>query len=247
MGSTLADIDAAVAYWTPRLLDPSYTAHDFRDWLMKEFPQHPVTLAPFAIGRFPVTNAEYRAYGAAVDVAPPESIRLGEPGTHPVWGVTAAEAARYCAWLGARMEMSVRLPSEAEWEFAARGPTGREFPFGDAFDSDRCNTAEAAIGHTTPVDSYLDHASGFGVVDLAGNVEEWTGDTYAPYPGGEPVSDHLTALVGAQYPVLRGGSFARGGDLARCARRHGPHPGPEHRYRGFRIASAPQPRHGGSA
>jgi formylglycine-generating enzyme required for sulfatase activity len=70
---------------------------------------------------------------------------------------------------------------------------------------------------------------------LAGNVEEWTGDTYRPYPGGKFVVDDIYLHLGPRYRVLRGGSFALGGDLARCARRHGPHPAPVFRYRGFRI------------
>jgi formylglycine-generating enzyme required for sulfatase activity len=85
------------------------------------------------------------------------------------------------------------------------------------------------------VDRYPQGASAYGVFDLAGNVEEWTTSFYTPYPGGEFVADDISAQVGRQYRVLRGGSFALGGDLARCARRHGPHPQPAFRFRGFRV------------
>lgn len=236
MGSDLPEIDACAAYWGERLIDPSYRA-DFRRWLMKEYPRHAVTVRPFRIGMYPVTNGEYAAFVAACAAAAPESLRSGEPADCPVWGVTFAEATAYTRWLAARDGVPYRLPSEAEWEFAARGTSTREYPFGAAFDAARCNTREAGVGRTTPVDRYPQGASEFGVFDLAGNVEEWTSDFYAPYPGGEFVSDDLSALLG-EYRVLRGGSFALGGDLGRCARRHGPHPAPQFRFIGFRVAAS---------
>ena len=106
------------------------------------------------------------------------------------------------------------------------------------FDAKRCNTKESGIGHTTPVGAYANGVSELGVFDLSGNVEEWTSTIYAPYPGGEYVIDDIHSSFGGPYPILRGGSFARGGDLARGARRHGPVPGPQFRYTGFRIAAA---------
>ena len=162
---------------------------------------------------------------------------MEEPDDHPVWGVSPRLASLFCAWLSSTGTTRFRLPTEAEWEYAARGPSGLAYPFGNRFDPTRCNTAESGIGRTTPVDRYADRASEWGIVDMAGNVEEWTSDVYRPYPGGTFVPDHLSAANRGPYPVLRGGSFARGGDLARCARRHGPHPGPEYRYRGFRVAA----------
>jgi formylglycine-generating enzyme required for sulfatase activity len=237
VGSARAEVAAATAYWGPRLLDASFTVAGLWSWLAKEAPAHPVTLAPFAMSRFPVTNAAFSAFVTATGAPVPESLTAGEPADHPVWGVSHDDARRYCGWLGTVVGRPFRLPTEAEWEYAARGPSHREYPFGDRFDAARCNTAEAGIAHTTPVDRYLSAASGWGVVDLAGNVEEWTGDTYGPYPGGTRVDDDVSAAAGGAYPVLRGGSFARGGDLARCARRHGPHPGLEYRYRGFRVVS----------
>lgn len=235
MGSSPDEVEAATRRWTPHLLDPSFTEADLRCWLAKECPKHEVAVRPFAISRFPITNGQFRAFAASCPEQP-ESLVAGEPDDHPVWGVTHDLASRYCAWLTSNTTTVFRLPSEAEWEYAARGRSARDYPFGDRFDPTRCNTAESGLGRTTPVDRYPDGASEWGVMDLAGNVEEWTSDFYRPYPGGRPVRDHLGAANGGSYPVLRGGSFARGGDLARCARRHGPHPGPEYRYRGFRVA-----------
>jgi len=207
----------------------------FTSWIMKEYPRHPVDIQGFAIGRYPITNQQYRAFVEDSGVRAPQSLKGREPDDHPVWGVTLEEANAYCAWLSSRLNARCRLPTETEWEYAARGTTTLEFPFGNAFDPGKCNTAESGIGETTPVSRYESSASWLGVCDLAGNVEEWTSSAYAPYPGGTFVEDDLAHDVGPDYPILRGGSFALGGDLARCARRHGPYPAPIFEYRGFRV------------
>ena len=234
MGSTLEQVEACEAFWRSRLVDPSY-AERFRSWLLKEVPQHEVEVKPYSIARHPVTNAEYGAFVAETGAQPVESQAVGGPGDHPVWGVSVEAATDYAAWLGATLGRTCRLPTEAEWEFAARGPDGREYPFGREWDSTLCNTVESGRNQTTAVDAFPQGASPFGVLDLAGNVEEWTSDLYEPYPGGAFIEDDISTAVGRRYHVLRGGSFALGGDLARCARRHGPHPSPQFRYRGFRV------------
>lgn len=235
MGSTANEVQACVKYWRGKLVDGAYKPKEFERWISKEYPKHAVELCPFSIGRFPVTNGEYSAFLDAIGGEQPESIRSEEPRNHPVWGVTFEQALAYAAWLGGVLGKTCRLPHEAEWEYAARGSSGREYPFGQTFDPGLCNTIESGIGHTTPVDAYPKGTSEFGVFDLAGNVEEWTMDFYAPYPGGVLVEDELVRALGP-YRVLRGGSFSRGGDLARCARRHGPLPSLEFRFIGFRVA-----------
>ncbi|MDH4365995.1 MAG: formylglycine-generating enzyme family protein, partial [Acidimicrobiia bacterium] len=147
------------------------------------------------------------------------------------------EASRYCAWLADTTGRPFRLPTEAEWEYAATGGDGRRYPWGDEWDPTRANTAEAGPLTTTPVGVYPQGASPFGLLDLAGNVEEFVADDYHPYPGAEVVDDDLTATHGAAYRVARGGSFARHGDLARCARRHGWYPS-AHYAMGFRLAES---------
>lgn len=239
MGSTQRQIDQAVAYWSSRLVDDRYTTAMLTCWLMKEYPAHQVALRPYSIGRFPITNSQYSVFALRMGEPMATSILLKEPDDHPVWGVGYRQAVNYCSWLSEISGVPYRLPSEAEWEFAARGPSGSEYPYGETFAAKRCNTLEGGIGHTTPVDRFADFPSEHGVVDLAGNVEEWTSDVYRRYPGGVEIKDDLARLAGGcDYHVLRGGSFARGGDLTRCARRHGPHTGPEHRYRGFRVAAS---------
>ncbi|MDT7808080.1 MAG: toxoflavin biosynthesis protein ToxD [Acidobacteriota bacterium] len=239
MGSNADEVHSCVRYWGARLVDAAYNTDEFQRWILKEFPKHPVKISPFAIGRFPVTNREYSRFLSETMGLAPESIKCGEPDDHPVWGISFEEALEYAAWFGNRAGLTCRLPTEAEWEYAARGPSGRDYPFGTAFDPERCNTFESGVGRTTPVNQYPAGASEFGICDMAGNVEEWTMDLYAPYPGGVFICDDLSEVWGGRYRILRGGSFARGGDLARCARRHGPFPSPVFRYTGFRIVAAP--------
>lgn len=236
VGSTRETVERCVEQWSGRLISPSYGIEEFRRWILKEYPRHDVVVTPFTIGRYPVTNEEYGHYMRQSGALPPPSVRLFEPGDHPVWGVSFEEAAGYASWLGRKLGCPCALPTEIQWEIAARGPTDNEFPFGDHFEPEACNTIESGLGHTTPVDAYPTGVSCLGVYDMGGNVEEWTSSRYAAYPGGTFIEDDIVRHVGPSYPVVRGGSFALGGDLARCARRHGPHPGPEFQYRGFRVA-----------
>lgn len=230
MGSSWADVDSCVDRWSAHLLSPEYRAV-FRSWLSKEVPAHPVHIGPLIAWRFPVRNDQYREFLVANGGLLPESIATGLPEDHPVWGTSLEQAQAFARWAGENW----RLPTEAEWEWLAAGPERRFYPYGDEFDCLRCNTYERGLGTTTSVDAHPDGASWCGAMDLAGNVEEWTASRYTPYPGGEPVEDDLMRLLGPGYPILRGGSFELGGDLTRCARRHGPHPGHRFRVTGFRL------------
>lgn len=140
-------------------------------------------------------------------------------------GVRREDADAYAVWLSDRTGHPWRLPTEAEWEHAAKGPDGREFPWGDTFDPAAANTRESGVHTTTPVGAFPAGVSPFGVYDMAGNVEEFTADDYRPHPGGPFVADHLVETMNT-YRVARGGSFSRFGDLTRTRRRHGAFPGP---------------------
>ncbi|MEZ5412312.1 MAG: SUMF1/EgtB/PvdO family nonheme iron enzyme [Acidimicrobiales bacterium] len=234
MGIDLDEVDRVVARWASLGVE--------RSWILKEAPRHEVAVAAFRIGRFPVTNEEFLAYVLAT--APAQRPSAWGHGTfplgaanQPVYTVSPEEASRYCAWLAEATGRPFRLPTEAEWEYAATGGDGRRYPWGDEWDPARANTAEAGPLTTTPVGIHPNGASPFGVLDLAGNVEEFVADDYRPYPGAETVDDDLTATHGAAYRVARGGSFARHGDLARCARRHGWYPS-AHYAMGFRLVES---------
>jgi formylglycine-generating enzyme required for sulfatase activity len=174
-----------------------------------------------------VTNAQYRQCVEAGDCSPPLKDRyfnLETHGDHPVVGVTWQQAAQYCTWAGAR------LPTEAEWEYAARGPEGLRYPWGDEFDGERLNycdtncldlidwrdeTTDDGYSHTAPVGSYPDGISWCGAYDLAGNTAEWGADWYGLYPDGRQV-DPQGPSSGEQR-VVRGGSWHSDPSLTRGA------------------------------
>ncbi|MEU0440276.1 SUMF1/EgtB/PvdO family nonheme iron enzyme [Streptomyces sp. NPDC006186] len=218
------------------------------EWIEKETPVHRVELADYWIATYPVTNAEYQVFLRETGRPErPTTWYLGaypwERANHPVAGVRPADADAYAAWLAACTGLPWRLPTEAEWEYAAKGPAGLEHPWGDAFDPGAANTRETGLHTTAPVGAFPAGRSPFGVLDMGGNVEEYVADTYRPYCGGPFVADHLVQTMGG-YRVARGGSFCRYGDLTRTRRRHGPFPGPLYPV-GFRLALSTAPQPGG--
>lgn len=211
------------------------------DWIKKETPRFQIRLPPYRIARYPVTNGEFLAFIRASGAAyVPTSWRFGgfplDRANHPVYTVSPEAADDYARWLSKRTGRAFRLPTEAEWEFAAAGPDEREFPWGDEFLPHRANTVESGLLQTTPVGIFPAGASYFGAADLAGNVEEYVADSYRSYPGAEVIEDDLTRAAGS-YRVARGGSFTRFADLARCKRRHGRYPR-EIYVMGFRLAES---------
>ncbi|RMG12183.1 MAG: hypothetical protein D6731_14360 [Planctomycetota bacterium] len=218
---------------------------------------HRVTLTrAYYLGKFEVTLAQYRRYLEAKGLPDRDrSLRDGErrfePGPrHPVAFLTWEEARGYCAWAG------LRLPTEAEWEYAARGPEGRTWPWGNDYPFG----SKEGVGRMRPVanltwDStlalvYQDGfrflsevgsfgtagASPFGCQDMAGNVAEWVADTYSPYPA-EPQVDPCVQEPGRPH-VFRGGAFSRGFENARSYYRNVLDEGPGGRDErtGLRVA-----------
>ncbi|MEP6017027.1 MAG: SUMF1/EgtB/PvdO family nonheme iron enzyme [Paracoccaceae bacterium] len=212
-----------------------------REWIEKECPQYSVQLPSFGIGKYCVTNAEYRDFlqDTGLDELP-TSWEFGvfptEKSNHPVYTVSAQAADAYCAWLSGKTGRQFRLPTEQEWECVASNGVQTEFPWGDTYQDGLANTAEAGLYRSTPVGVFPGGCNALGVCDLAGNVEEYTASDYAPYPYGHRIEDDLLIKEG-RYRIARGGSFTRFSDLARSTRRHG-------RYNkdiyvmGFRLAES---------
>jgi formylglycine-generating enzyme required for sulfatase activity len=134
----------------------------------------------------------------------------------PVVGIGWHEARAYCTWLSAQTGGDWRLPSEAEWEAAARGPAGRRYPWGEGLDPARCNTFETHVRGATPVGLFPGGDTPEGVADLAGNVLEWTGSLYRPYPCAADAEREAPGGVDGSR-VVRGGSWGNDRDNARAA------------------------------
>ena len=180
---------------------------------MDEKPAHQVYLDAFHIDKYEVTNKLYKACVDAGACQPPldfksftRSIYYGNPqfDNYPVFNVDWNMAKTYCEWRGAQ------LPTEAQWEKAARGTDARTYPWGEGISCDKANywpKDEACIGDTMEVGTYESNVSPYGVYDMAGNVMEWVADWYAPeYYWTSPISDPLGPPSGEER-VFRGGSW----------------------------------------
>lgn len=157
---------------------------------------------------------------------------LASPGK-PVVGVNWYEADAYCRWLSAITGMEFRLPGETEWEKAARGVEGWEYPWGKEFNAQLCNTYESRVGTTTPIGLYLRGKSPFGLFDASGNVWEWTASWYAKYPGGGD-----SEFYREKFRVVRGGAWNFNRHFARCAFRFRLTPDIFDSNVGFRVFSS---------
>jgi formylglycine-generating enzyme required for sulfatase activity len=157
----------------------------------------------------------------------------------PVVGITWYEAAAYCRWLSVQTGDNYRLPSEAEWEKAARGTDGRIYPWGNQSPDE--TRANFEFGHTMPVESYPAGASPYGVLDMAGNVLEWTRSKYRAYPYAPNDGREKGSKPEEKQFTLRGGSWYHNRTYVRCAARYGGYPGSGgDLIRGFRVLLSPR-------
>jgi formylglycine-generating enzyme required for sulfatase activity len=228
-----------------------------------EMPQRKINLPAFYIDQFEVSNIDYKRFIEATGYPPPPHWEQGNYAEgldfYPVYNVSWWEARAFAKWA------SKRLPTEAEWEKAARGTDGRRFPWGDKFVTELANSREGYV----PINAHLDGRSVFGAINMAGNVAEWTSSVYEPYPqldallppefGGtataqdnatkphkldgpprkdDPLLEFFSAdeLRDGRDRVYRGGSFNNYAQFLRTANRE--HAGPRKRWYnvGFRCA-----------
>jgi len=251
-GPFIAGSDAAEREAAYRLDEKAYGHSVTRQqgWYDHERRRGPAETGAFLITRTPITNRQYARFVAAtghpvpdVDRATWRSYRLIHPyartrryawqgghppphrATHPVVLVNHADAEAYAAWLSAATGRRWRLPTELEWEKAARGTDGRWFPWGNVFDPAKLNSADAGPFDTTPVGSYPAGASPFGLLDGAGEVFEWTATPATP----------------GRF-IVKGGSWDdKGCGVCRPAARHSRPAKLKHILMGFRVVTDARP------
>ena len=250
MGSDSSEVDSALQQ-----------CREYHDECHPEFysiqqPAHMVTLDSIWIDQYEVTNEQFRQCVSAGSCEPPDEALMPHHlyysdsvyGDYPVVLVDWHQASNYCEWVGAR------LPTEAEWEYAARGPEQLTYPWGNEFDGECLNYADAnctfdfiewaddayndGYPHIAPIGSYPDGASWCGALDMAGNVWEWTGDWFGDYPS-EP-QDNPQGPVFGEGRILRGGCWACDRSASRTANRNLRYPGDNSLDIGFRcVVSVP--------
>lgn len=225
-----------------------------------EAPQHAITLSRYFIGRYPVTGQQFRAFIDQAQHTPENDGSLYGPPNHPVVWLGWLDALKYCEWLTARLRewaetpeplatllrqegWCVTLPSEPEWEKAARGADERLYPWGNVADNNRGNFGGTGIMTTSAVGCFPAGVSPYGIEDMSGNVWEWTRSVWGtyPYPSdrvGCAEREYLEAREGVRR-VRRGGAFFSSPRSARCTVRLGSGPYPHGGGMGCRAVLRP--------
>jgi formylglycine-generating enzyme required for sulfatase activity len=209
-----------------------------------EMPQQTVDIPlDYWLARFPVTNEQFNLYTQAKAIKHPVTDWENKK-DHPVRYISWVMAMAYCQWLNELLKAELpdgfvlRLPTETEWEKAARGTDGCEYPWGNEFDQSKCNSAESELRDTSPVGFYSPRGdSPYGCADMAGNVWEWMHSLKLNYP--YQMNDGRENETATRFRIMRGGSFVDSMREQRCACRG------DHIFlnlinnRGFRMVIAP--------
>jgi formylglycine-generating enzyme required for sulfatase activity len=233
-----------------------------------ESPPHQLYVTDYYIMRYPVTNAQYRLFveatGHRLPLFWPDGQFPADKADHPVVGVSFKDAALFCRWAAQETGLPLRLPTEPEWEKAARGPDGRLFPWGNEWDGHNCNHGEGWPAESTPVGRFSPQGdSPYGMADIAGNVQDWCASLFGAYPydpqdGREAMvytaeerslMPHLHETGCVANPkqieasldkqVMRGGSRRQGRHNSRCAYRSWAAPMHRSDDTGFRCCYEP--------
>jgi formylglycine-generating enzyme required for sulfatase activity len=209
-----------------------------------EVPKHTVDIPyDYWMARYPATNEKYDAYIKSIGAVHPVD-RWERRKKYPVVYVNWLDAMEYCRWLYGQFENEIpvglvfRLPTESEWEKAARGVDGRDYPWGDKFIKDICNTSESGRNETTSIGLYSPQAdSHYGCAGMSGNIWEWTHSLKKGYPYRIDDGREDERLTG--HRMLRGGSFFDNAHKARCAYRYDSAIDISDDDNGFRVCLAP--------
>jgi len=237
---------------------PFKMGDNFGDGLPRERPVHVVDLDAFYIGKFETTNAQWKKFreDPGYDdakfwpegrVAPKDQVpywtqannhggATPDSDDYPVLGVNWDSATAYTNWLSAKTGKKYRLPTEAEWEYAARAGTHTAYPWGDEWDSSRAN-GNRNNGRTMPVCQYP--PNGFGLCDMIGNVWQWTTDCYHDTYAGAPGDGSAWTSGDCSRRVIRGGSWCNSPAALRVSRRYGDVAAYRNVCVGFRLAQDP--------
>lgn len=215
-----------------------------------ETPQHTVSLPAYRMGKYPITNQEYAEFlhrSGYSETPRSAGWFLHEPSKdkfeHPVTGISWYDAKAYCHWLREQTGRAYRLPTEAEWEKAARGADGRLYPWGAAWIEHCCNVS---TDETTAVTLYEKGASPYGCLDMVGNAQEWTSTLWGSDPQQAAYLYPYCAEDGREdasaeqrlhrtYRIHRGGAFREQPTALRCSMRGIASPDSKIRWRGFRV------------
>lgn len=202
-----------------------------------EQPQHEVFLQEYLISKYLVTNRQYQAFLYATGYSHWEHDTIpANKEKHPVVSVNWLDAVAFCEWICTLTRQIVRLPSEAEWEKAARGSDGRMYPWGNRAPDNSLSNYGRNVGDTTQVGAYPSGASPYGAMDMAGNAWEWVNDLYDQHYYNKSSLNNPSGPASGEYRILRGGSWSSAERSIRTTTRLSNLPGDAGYASGFRCA-----------
>jgi formylglycine-generating enzyme required for sulfatase activity len=178
----------------------------FADGSSDELPVHTVTLTPYKVSKYEITFDQYDIFCEDTLRNKPNDYGWGR-GTRPVVAVTWEDAKAFCDWLASKTGKNIHLPTEAQWEKAARGTDSRKYPWGNSLPTCDITNYNHCIGRTMPVGSYTTDVSVYGVYDMAGNVFEWCADWYGEDYYSSSLSSNPTGPTNGTQRVHRGGAY----------------------------------------